>query len=297
MTRVVSRLCVRADRAAADKSLSRSVGPMRLRGHVSRIHSHRTTITHFTKDTAMKTMKIIPAVIATLGFAVVAPAFADYEHPNFDANASGISKTREQVRAELADAERTGDLLADSYTGLKLNEKYPQNYANRDAADVAAASAHPAPVGKTRDQVRAEYLAAVQSGDLLADSYTGLKLNEKYPQNYMNTTVSNTAATAARPIAAGELHSSLTPAGSAGLVEYRRAVLGDTSITVPAEHVLAAQTVTGDYAHYLVYTGVDPQIAVAKARAVGESAGLVAIPLVAPMTLSSLDARTKYLGG
>jgi hypothetical protein len=38
--------------------------------------------------------------------------------------------TREQVKAELADAIRTGDILAPGDSGLKLNEEFPQRYAN-----------------------------------------------------------------------------------------------------------------------------------------------------------------------
>ena len=37
-------------------------------------------------------------------------------------------KTREQVKAELAEATRTGDIIAPGESGLKLNELYPQRY-------------------------------------------------------------------------------------------------------------------------------------------------------------------------
>ncbi|KRC01314.1 hypothetical protein ASE11_06810 [Hydrogenophaga sp. Root209] len=53
--------------------------------------------------------------------------------------------TRAQVKAELAEAIRTGNVLADSETGLKLNEINPSNYP-----------AKPGQTGKTRAQVRAE---------------------------------------------------------------------------------------------------------------------------------------------
>lgn len=81
--------------------------------------------------------------------------------------------TRAEVKAELAEALRTGDLLADSETGLKLNELYPSRYP-----------AKPAQAGKTRAQVQAELAEAVRTGDLVASVETGLKLNELHPSKY-----------------------------------------------------------------------------------------------------------------
>jgi hypothetical protein len=43
-------------------------------------------------------------------------------------------KTREQVKAELAEAIRTGDIIANGETGLKLNEEFPQRYSKAHAA-------------------------------------------------------------------------------------------------------------------------------------------------------------------
>ena len=37
-------------------------------------------------------------------------------------------KTRDQVRAELAEAQRTGDIVANGNSGKKLNELYPSQY-------------------------------------------------------------------------------------------------------------------------------------------------------------------------
>ena len=37
-------------------------------------------------------------------------------------------KTREQVKAELAEAIRNGDLIADGETGAKFNQLYPNRY-------------------------------------------------------------------------------------------------------------------------------------------------------------------------
>ncbi len=63
-------------------------------------------------------------------------------------------KTREQVKAELAEAIRTGDI---SYgeTGQKLNELFPSQYP-----------AKPAVQGKTREQVKAELAEAIRTGQL-----------------------------------------------------------------------------------------------------------------------------------
>jgi hypothetical protein len=81
--------------------------------------------------------------------------------------------TREQVKAELADAIRTGDILAPGDSGLKLNELYPQRYP-RPAAGPAL----------TRAQVRAELAEAIRTGDMLAGGDSGIKLNEEFPRRY-----------------------------------------------------------------------------------------------------------------
>ncbi len=61
--------------------------------------------------------------------------------------------TREQVKAELAEAIRTGDMWADGVTGLKMNELFPSRYPAKAAVQ-----------GKSRDQVNAEVIEAVRSG-------------------------------------------------------------------------------------------------------------------------------------
>ena len=89
------------------------------------------------------------------------------------AMAQNAPLTRAQVQAELAEAVRTGDLLADGETGLKLNEINPSNYP-----------AKPSQMGKTRAQVKAELVEAIRTGDLVADGETGLKQNQINPSNY-----------------------------------------------------------------------------------------------------------------
>ena len=88
--------------------------------------------------------------------------------------------TREQVRAELAEAVRTGDMLADGDSGLKLNEEFPQRYP--------AVIAVP---GKTRAEVLAELAEAIRTGDIVADDEIGRKLYEAFPQRYAKALASH----------------------------------------------------------------------------------------------------------
>ena len=64
--------------------------------------------------------------------------------------------TRDQVKAELAEAQRTGNILADGQSGMKMNELFPGSYPAK------AVTAQ----GKTRDQVKAELIQAIQAGTL-----------------------------------------------------------------------------------------------------------------------------------
>lgn len=73
--------------------------------------------------------------------------------------------SRAQVQAELADAIRTGELIAGA-TGQKLNEASPHLFA---AKAVVA--------GKSRAQVNAELAAAIRSGDIV-DGATGQTVNQ-----------------------------------------------------------------------------------------------------------------------
>ncbi len=84
----------------------------------------------------------------------------------------GTSLTRDQVSAELAQAQRNGDLLANQEAGLKANEVAPNNYP---AHAVSA---------KTRAQVMAELAEAQRNGDIPVDGVTGLKANQLAPGNY-----------------------------------------------------------------------------------------------------------------
>ena len=71
----------------------------------------------------------------------------------FAADAAG-PKTRDQVRAELAQAQRSGDLFAYGESGKKLNELYPSQYPTKPAAQ-----------DHTRAQALAELAQAKRSGE------------------------------------------------------------------------------------------------------------------------------------
>ena len=84
----------------------------------------------------------------------------------------GAPKTRAQVRAELAEAVRTGDIVVGE-AGEKANELYPGRYPAKPA--VAQ--------GLTREQVKAELAEAVRTGDIVVGE-AGEKANELYPGRY-----------------------------------------------------------------------------------------------------------------
>src|SRR5659263_303839 len=84
-------------------------------------------------------------------------------------------KTREQVRAELFEAQRTGDIIANGETGAKLNELIPGRYPAKATSQ-----------GLTRDQVQTELRNAQRNGDISANGETGAKLNELFSGRYSN---------------------------------------------------------------------------------------------------------------
>ena len=108
-------------------------------------------------------MKIKSTLIVLSLFA--APAFASDQ---------GVSKTREQVRAELAQAMRSGDMLASGESGLTLKQINPGAYPVDASAQVT----------KTREQVRTELEQAIRTGDILAGGESSAKLNELTPGRY-----------------------------------------------------------------------------------------------------------------
>jgi len=89
------------------------------------------------------------------------------------AMADGLNRplTRDQVKAELAEAIRTGNISVDE-SGLKLNEQFPDNYPAPKQAP-----------SKSREEVQAELAEAIRTGNISANE-SGLKLREQFPNNY-----------------------------------------------------------------------------------------------------------------
>ena len=83
------------------------------------------------------------------------------------------AKTRQQVKAELTEAIRTGDIIANSETGQTLTDLYPGLYPAKAPV-----------VGKTRAQVRTELSDAIRSGDIVLNVETGQSLNQMEPGRY-----------------------------------------------------------------------------------------------------------------
>ena len=79
--------------------------------------------------------------------------------------------TREQVKAELAEAIRTGN-VSSGESGLKLNEQFPHRYPAQQIV-----------TSKSREQVKAELAEAISTGNV-SPGESGLKLNEQFPNNY-----------------------------------------------------------------------------------------------------------------
>jgi hypothetical protein len=107
------------------------------------------------------TTKLTAALGVALAAAALSPAWAQDSGP----------KTREQVRAELLEAQRTGDIMADGETGKKLNEVFPNAFPAKSST-----------AGLTREQVKAELVEARRRGDVMVDDESGRKLNELSPQ-------------------------------------------------------------------------------------------------------------------
>src|SRR6266850_2258362 len=90
------------------------------------------------------------------------------------------AKTREQVRNELIEATRNGDVIAGGESGLTLRELNPQRYPRPTTI-----------AGKTREQVKAELEDAIRTGDIIASGESGLKMNEVHPQWYAKSANGN----------------------------------------------------------------------------------------------------------
>ena len=149
-----------------------------------------------------------------LTFIVLAASMATGAHAQ-----TGL--TREQVKAELAEAIRTGDIIGSGESGLTLRELNPQRYGVAPAAASTLTRAQvtreferarsagdlitvgeaglpanetqpgsypqkPAVAGKSRAEVQAELRDAIHTGNMLADGDSGLLLKDLFPQRYAN---------------------------------------------------------------------------------------------------------------
>ncbi|NYT86394.1 DUF4148 domain-containing protein [Pollutimonas harenae] len=79
--------------------------------------------------------------------------------------------TRDQVRAELADAVRTGNIVTGE-SSARLNEQFPALYPEQQTHSTV-----------TRTQVQAELADAIRSGNIVVGE-SSAKLNEQFPNQY-----------------------------------------------------------------------------------------------------------------
>lgn len=82
----------------------------------------------------------------------------------------GAAKTREQVRAELIEAQQRGEVMVDGETGRKLNELSPRSFPSSMTAQ-----------GKTRAEVQAELLEAQRRGEVMAGGDSDSVFTQRYP--------------------------------------------------------------------------------------------------------------------
>ena len=92
-------------------------------------------------------------------------------------------KTREQVKAELAEAIRTGNMPAHDESGRLLNQVHPERYATPIAQ-----------AGKSRTEVRAEPAEAIRTGDVAAHGEVSEKLKDLNPGAYPTSRAFNAQA-------------------------------------------------------------------------------------------------------
>lgn len=98
--------------------------------------------------------------------------------------------TRDQVKAELAEAVSSGNFIVDE-SGTRMNELFPHNYPAQQYV-----------ASKTREQVNAELAEAVRTGNVTY-SESGVRLNEALPHNYpaQNNVASKTREQVQRELA------------------------------------------------------------------------------------------------
>ena len=101
-------------------------------------------------------MKTTYAAIFAITLSALATGYASAEYaiPDAPTAVTTAGKTRDQVRAELVEAQRTGNIQAVGNSGKNLNELYPNRYPAKAVAQ-----------GKTREQVLSELAQAQRSGE------------------------------------------------------------------------------------------------------------------------------------
>ena len=96
---------------------------------------------------------------------IAAPAFASDQ---------AVSKTREQVLAELAQAQQNGEMLAAGDSGMTLKQINPGAYRSTTSTQAS----------KSREQVREELEQAIRTGDIMVAGEFGVKRNELMSGRY-----------------------------------------------------------------------------------------------------------------
>ncbi|MBT9463632.1 DUF4148 domain-containing protein [Hydrogenophaga sp.] len=107
-------------------------------------------------------------------------------------------KTREQVRAELMQAQRDGTLIADGQTGATFRQVFPGSYMQPAAAGTTS-----------RDQIRAELMEAKRNGTLVADGQTGATFRDLSPQRYPTNTMQAMGASSGTTVGMGQSTSTM----------------------------------------------------------------------------------------
>lgn len=95
-------------------------------------------------------------------------------HALAQSSEASAPKTRDQVKSELIEAQRTGNIVPlGSATSKRLNELYPERYPNPSAGQALS-----------REEVKAELREAQRTGNIVALSDSGKMLKELYPNRY-----------------------------------------------------------------------------------------------------------------
>lgn len=107
------------------------------------------------------------------GMALVLGA-ATAGHALAQSSDASAPKTRAQVKSELIEAQRTGNIVPlNSASTQRLNELYPKRYPNPYAGQ-----------GLTREEVKAELREAQRTGNIVSMDDSGKTLKELYPDRY-----------------------------------------------------------------------------------------------------------------